>query len=162
MTMPSSSEILWMLLDEVKDPEIPQLSVVELGMIRGIVIDDQQVTVRLAPTFSGCPALELIRAAIRDQLEKGGIATVQVELVFSPPWTTDWISPLGRQKLRDAGIAPPAQHHGLIEVGLLEPVSCPYCGSKDTRLTNSFGPTLCRAIYVCNHCRQPFEMFKPF
>jgi ring-1,2-phenylacetyl-CoA epoxidase subunit PaaD len=161
MTISSSADTLWKLLDEVKDPEIPQLSVVEMGMIREIVTDNMRVTVRLAPTFSGCPALELIRTAIREKLETHGAALVQVELVLSPPWSTDWISPVGRQKLKDAGITPPKQHHGLIEISLLEPVTCPYCGSQDTLLKNSFGPTLCRAIYVCNHCRQPFEMFKP-
>jgi ring-1,2-phenylacetyl-CoA epoxidase subunit PaaD len=156
-----NTDVLWALLDEVKDPEIPSVSVVEMGMIRDIVVDASQVIVKLAPTFSGCPALELIRASIKEKLEAAGAATVQVPLDLSTPWSTDWISPVGRQKLTDAGIAPPLQHHGLIEISLLQPVTCPYCGSHDTRSTNSFGPTLCRAIYTCNHCRQPFEQFKP-
>jgi ring-1,2-phenylacetyl-CoA epoxidase subunit PaaD len=161
MTVQIGVDSIWKLLDEVKDPEIPQLSVVELGMIRGIIVDSGQVVIKLAPTFSGCPALDLIRKAIQERLEQEGAASVQIELVISPPWSTDWITPAGRIKLKDAGIAPPAPHGGLIELSLIEPVSCPYCGARDTRLTSSFGPTLCRGIYVCNHCRQPFELFKP-
>ncbi len=155
------AEPIWKLLEVVKDPEIPSVSVVEMGMIRDIAVDAGQVIVRLTPTFSGCPALELIRTAIIETLEGAGASSVQVQLDLSTPWSTDWISPMGRQKLTDAGIAPPRQHHGLIEISLLEPVTCPYCGSPDTSLKNSFGPTLCRAIYTCNQCRQPFEQFKP-
>ncbi len=148
-------------LEDVKDPEIPVLSVVELGVIRSVHVTGDAVAVDFAPTFAGCPALEVMRAAIDDRLRALGASPVEVRLVLSPPWTTDFISDAGRAKLKAFGLAPPPCHGGLIQVILAEDAACPYCDSTDTTLKNSFGPTLCRAIYVCNTCRQPFEQFKP-
>lgn len=147
-------------LEDVKDPEIPALSVVELGVIRDVQVTGGAVRVDLAPTFAGCPALEVMRAAIEARVRSLGAASVDVRLVLSPPWTTDSISETGRAKLKAFGLAPPRRHDGLIQVLLAEDARCPYCDSANTTLKNSFGPTLCRAIYFCNACHQPFEQFK--
>jgi len=148
-------------LEDVKDPEIPALSVVELGVIRNVHVAGHAVTVDFAPTFAGCPALDVMRAAIEVRLRALGASPVEVRLVLSPPWTTDFISAAGRAKLKAFGLAPPPRHEGLIQVLFADDALCPYCDSADTTLKNSFGPTLCRAIYFCNTCRQPFEQFKP-
>ena len=152
---------IWDLLEDVKDPEIPVVSVVEMGIVREVELEGKKVVVRMTPTFSGCPALQAIQAEIREHLRASGVAQVEVEVQLSPAWTSDWITPPARQKLRDFGLAPPARTNGLIGLGTLQPAVCPYCGSQDTSLKNSFGATLCRAIYVCSSCRQPFEQFKP-
>ena len=154
-------QAIWQALEGVKDPEIPALSVVELGVIRNVHVAGQAVTVDFAPTFAGCPALDVMRAAIEARLRVLGASTVVVRLVLSPPWTTDFISDAGRAKLKAFGLSPPPRHNGLIQILFAEEAACPYCDSTDTTLKNSFGPTLCRAIYVCNTCRQPFEQFKP-
>ena len=151
---------IWELLEDVKDPEIPVVSVVEMGIVREVAIEGDQVIVHMTPTFSGCPALQAIQTDIRQHLLANGAAQVEVEVVLSPAWTSDWISGPARQKLREFGLAPPIRQMGRISLDDLQPATCPYCGSQDTILKNSFGPTLCRAIYVCNHCQQPFEQFK--
>lgn len=154
-------ERIWQALEGVHDPEIPPLSIVEMGLVRAVHVDGQAVEVVLTPTFSGCPALHVIRQAVLDAVHAAGFPQVSVRLQNDPPWTSDWITPEGREKLRQFGLAPPPRHNGLISAALLEVVHCPYCGSEDTELKNPFGPTLCRAIYVCHACRQPFEQFKP-
>ena len=159
-------------LDEVADPEIPAVSIVELGMIQGIDVLPDSIEVELLPTFVGCPALEVIREAVEARLASfDRPATVRIS--FATPWTTDRISPTGREKLRGAGFAPPphlaalAAHpsRALPMAGVLAgdaaPVECPYCGSTRTTLENLFGPTQCRSIRHCAACRQPFEAFKP-
>jgi ring-1,2-phenylacetyl-CoA epoxidase subunit PaaD len=149
-------------LDEVADPEIPNVSVVELGMVERVDIHPEQLVVELLPTFVGCPAVEMIRAAVASRLEAFG-RPVRVEMSFSTPWTTDRISPDGREKLRRSGFAPPPHvvpGRGLPMLGET-PVECPYCGSSETTLENVFGPTQCRSIRHCAACRQPFEAFKP-
>lgn len=155
-----TKERIWGLLEQVMDPEIPVVSVVEMGIVREVEIDDKGVVVRMTPTFSGCPALQAIRSEIRQRLLDHGASQVQVEVVLSPAWSSDWISAPARRKLRAFGLAPPAKLGGRIALSDLQPAVCPYCGSQDTELKNSFGPTLCRAIYVCNGCKQPFEQFK--
>lgn len=160
MTAPAfSDEQLWEALDEVKDPELPVVSVVELGVVRQLEHSADGVTVRLTPTFSGCPALAAMREAIREKLLSLGLRNVSVETVLSPPWTSDWITQAGREKLERYGVAPPGPAPGLIDLGL-EPVRCPRCGSFDTATKNSFGPTRCKSLHVCNACREPFEAFK--
>jgi ring-1,2-phenylacetyl-CoA epoxidase subunit PaaD len=138
---------VWAALAEVTDPEIPVVSVVDLGMVRSVELDGERLRVELLPTFVGCPALELIRGAVAARLA-GMAPEVQVEMTFAEPWTSERITADGRRKLRDSGFAPPGS------------AVCPWCGSRDTALENSFGPTRCRAIFWCNHCRQPFEQFK--
>jgi ring-1,2-phenylacetyl-CoA epoxidase subunit PaaD len=152
---------IWQILEEVKDPEIPVVSVVEMGMIRSVGLEGQKITIRMTPTFAGCPALKVIQAGIAERLRQSGAGEVEVKVTLSPPWSSDWITSDGRRKLKEFGLAPPPLHQGQIDSALDRPAICPYCDSQDTVLKNSFGPTLCRAIYVCNQCHQPFEQFKP-
>lgn len=148
-------------LSEVPDPEIPVVSVVDLGMVREIAIDRHGIRVALLPTFVGCPALEMIRTAVEDRLASFG-RPVDVRFDFGVPWTSERITAMGREKLRAAGFAPPApaQPDVPLLIQLATPVACPNCGSRRTTLENAFGPTRCRAIYHCTACRQPFETFK--
>jgi ring-1,2-phenylacetyl-CoA epoxidase subunit PaaD len=152
---------IWRLLDQIKDPEIPVISIVEMGMVREVQVEDQSVIVVLAPTFAGCPALQVIQDEILRRINASGAYKAEVHITYNPPWSSDDITPQARIKMRQIGLAPPPQHQGFIELALLEPATCPYCGSSNTSIKNNFGPTLCRAIYYCNHCQQPFEQFKP-
>ena len=144
-----TGEQVWDALGEVTDPEIPAVSLVDLGVVRGIEIDGTRVHVALAPTFLGCPALDVMRQRVEARLRELGVDP-DVEVLRGDDWSTERITPAGREKLRAAGFAPPTRG---------EP-SCPYCGSTDTRLENLFGPTPCRSIRYCSSCRQPFEQFK--
>lgn len=152
---------VWHALDEVPDPEIPAVSVVELGMVREVRLEPGTVVVALAPTFAGCPAFDAIAAAVQARVAALGVPAVRVERVLSPPWTSDAISDAGRRKLRAFGLAPPGRHHGLLELELEAPVACPRCGSFDTEQTSAFGSTLCRAIHRCRACGEAFERLKP-
>jgi ring-1,2-phenylacetyl-CoA epoxidase subunit PaaD len=155
-------DTIWKLLEDVKDPEIPVVSLVEMGIVREVKIsDDHSVTVAITPTFSACPALRTMKDDIVERLQAAGIAQVEVQIVYSPPWTSDWITFEAREKLRIFGLAPAPQHGGNFEVMLLDAVACPYCGSHNTSLRNSFGSTPCRMIFYCNACQQPFEQMKP-
>ncbi len=151
------------VLQTVPDPEVPVISVVELGVVRDVVIDGDAVKVTMTPTYSGCPAMKEMEADIRTALHARGVANVDVELVLSPAWTTDWIGPEAREKLRRYGIAPPgkAEPQGLITLTRArQAVRCPWCGSSDTTLQSEFGSTACKAIHKCNACLQPFDAFK--
>ena len=149
-------------LESVKDPEIPVISLVELGMIPDVTMTSGRVTVRMLPTFAGCPALEVMRGDIRRAVEAAGFPDPRVEVVFDPPWTTDRVTPAGLKKLKKFGLAPPQRHGGMgATENALEQVACPHCDSKNTTLESMFGPTLCRSIHYCNDCRQSFEQFKP-
>ena len=153
---------VWEALREVEDPEIPVISVVDLGVVRDVKVEDGRVHVEFTPTFLGCPALEVMRSQMAERIvELGG--EPDVEVVLDDSWSTDRITPEGREKLRAAGFAPPAPR----EVGGPQLVQlqsngfrCPYCGSRDTALENIFGPTPCRSLRYCRDCRQPFEQFK--
>lgn len=155
------SDRIWEILEQVKDPEIPVVSVVEMGLIRNVGIDGDKVIITMTPTFAGCPALQVMKQAVEENLKDSGAQEVEVKMTFSPPWSSDWILPEGRRKLKEFGLAPPQRHGGDVQAGLMEAVTCPYCDSQKTTLKNSFGPTLCRAIYYCENCQQPFEQFKP-
>jgi ring-1,2-phenylacetyl-CoA epoxidase subunit PaaD len=146
---------VWDALAEVPDPEIPMISVVDLGIIRLVERDDAHVRVEVMPTFVACPALDIIRDTIRERLA-GFAPIVEVVTTFAEPWTTERITPEGRRKLRASGFAPPVPGEEMLPIT----VECPYCGSHHTDLENPFGPTLCRAIYYCHDCHQPFEQFK--
>lgn len=147
---------VWAALHDVHDPEIPTISVVDLGVVRSVETHAGGVRVELLPTFVGCPAIEVMRSAVEDRVRELA-ADVRVEISFAEPWTTERITPEGRRALRSAGFAPP----GELSVWPSMPAAeCPYCGSSNTSLENAFGPTLCRAIYHCADCRQPFEQFK--
>jgi ring-1,2-phenylacetyl-CoA epoxidase subunit PaaD len=153
---------IWQALEQVKDPEIPVVSVVEMGIVREVLVDGEAVRVTMTPTFSGCPALDVMRREIETAVRQLGITNITVETVLYPPWSTDWISDAARDKLRQFGLAPPQKHGGdLISVAFLDVAQCPRCGSKNTTLKNSFGPTLCRMIYYCLDCQDAFEQFKP-
>lgn len=156
-----NEEAIWAALQEVVDPEIPVVSLVEMGIVRGVELAGQDAVVTITPTFSGCPALHVMQQDIIERLKTLGCPSVSVKTVLHPPWSSDWISDEGRQKLKEFGLAPPQRHGGNIAITFFEPVSCPYCDSADTRVKNEFGPTLCRAIYYCQSCQQPFEQFKP-
>ncbi|MGH2358631.1 MAG: 1,2-phenylacetyl-CoA epoxidase subunit PaaD [Candidatus Limnocylindria bacterium] len=155
----------WEALADVPDPEIPVISVVDLGVIRSVAFEGERLTVEMLPTYVGCPAIEVMRQQIGERLRAEGLAReIEVRLTFAEPWTSDRISAAGRERLRASGFAPPeavvSVSEGLDELTLLPVATCPYCGSRNTTLENPFGPTLCRAIYHCADCRQPFEQFK--
>lgn len=146
-------------LSEVNDPEIPTLSVVDLGMVHDVSCIDGAVRIRMTPTFVGCPALAIIQQNVERRVEQVvGAVSVQVEFVFDEAWTTDKISEEGKHKLLEFGIAPPACT--LLQMQALQ-ADCPYCGSSNTRVENLFGPTACRSLFFCKDCRQPFEGMKP-
>ena len=150
----------WSALALVTDPEIPVLGVVDMGIIADVRIDGDRVIVDLTPTFTGCPALDVIRRDIQGALAGIGETTATVNVVYHPPWTSDRITETGRRKLKEFGLAPPQRGCGAHLVDL-ETVACPYCDSTNTTLESLFGPTLCRSIHYCNACRQSFEHFKP-
>jgi ring-1,2-phenylacetyl-CoA epoxidase subunit PaaD len=167
---------VWAALAEVPDPEIPVVSVADLGLVHRIELDAGRLRVELLPTFVGCPALELIRRSVADRLQ-GMAPQVEVEMTFAVPWTSDRITEEGRSKLRQSGFSPPAngsesafgrrpedsgrQSRAVFTTIPVRPsATCPHCGSADTALENLFGPTLCRTLFWCNRCRQPFEQFK--
>jgi ring-1,2-phenylacetyl-CoA epoxidase subunit PaaD len=159
----SETEV-WEALAEVPDPEIPVVSVVDLGLVHAVELDGERLRVELLPTFVGCPALELIRRSVADRLA-GMAPLVEVEMTFAVPWTSDRITADGRRKLRDSGFAPPgpapsSQGPLFTTITTRPRATCPFCGSADTALENLFGPTLCRTLFWCNRCRQPFEQFK--
>ncbi len=156
-------ESVYETLATVMDPEVPVISVVELGIIREVDVVEDRVTVTVTPTYSGCPAMREIEDDIRTALLGAGAHEVTVLMTFAPAWTTDWIGAEAREKLRAYGIAPPgrAEQGGLITLTRRRTaVPCPFCGSSDTRLQSEFGSTACKAIHVCNACRQPFDEFK--
>jgi len=157
-------QAIWAALDEVHDPEIPTISIVDLGVVGTVEVAPGRIRVAILPTFVGCPAVDLMCAAVEDQL-RGFAPQVQARVSFAETWTSDRITPRGRRHLRESGFAPPAplgEPDGRSDLmsPLLPVAQCPYCGSADTTLANAFGPTLCRAIYHCAECQQPFEQFK--
>ncbi len=156
-------ENIWTALYDVKDPEIPVISVVDLGIIVKIVMDDQsKATVTMTPTFTGCPAIDYMKEEI--QAKVAGLDFVkeaEVIVDFSEAWTSDRISDKGRDQLKNFGLAPPAKHGGNVDMAAVSKVSCPNCGSADTTLNTPFGPTLCRSIHFCFNCKEGFEGFKP-
>ena len=153
------------ILDTVMDPEVPVLSVVELGVVREVEVSGDAVTVTITPTYSGCPAMHVMEEEIRAALLGAGFAEVRVRTVLAPAWTTDWMSASAREKLRAYGIAPPGQAivEELIPLGrTVRTVECPFCGSANTTTQSEFGATACKSLHVCHSCRQPFEHFKAF
>jgi ring-1,2-phenylacetyl-CoA epoxidase subunit PaaD len=165
---PARDATVWAALAEISDPEIPAISLVDLGVIRGFAFEPrppggERLTVELMPTFVGCPAIEVMRQQIGERLAEMAVEVV-VDLTFAEPWTSDRITPAGREALRASGFAPPMSIGSTFSgdsLTVLPIATCPYCASRNTTLENPFGPTLCRAIYHCADCRQPFEAFKP-
>jgi ring-1,2-phenylacetyl-CoA epoxidase subunit PaaD len=157
-----TEDTIWDALDEIPDPEIPIVTLVEMGIIRDVDIEGKHITVTMTPTFSGCPALEVMKDDIKTRLSDMGAEDVTVETSFSPPWTSDWITEEARDKLRDYGIAPPPHLKGQpVEIVLVEPTPCPRCEATNTDITNMWGPTACKTLLVCRSCGEPFEAFKP-
>jgi ring-1,2-phenylacetyl-CoA epoxidase subunit PaaD len=165
----ATKEAILEILTEVKDPELPVVDIVELGIVRDVAFEGNRVRIDVTPTYSGCPAMEVIEREIVEALNSHGFSGVTVRYTFSPPWTTDWISDKTKEKLREYGIAPPSR---ATESGTAEQlvtirrapatVECPYCGSSNTEEKSQFGSTACKAIHYCNGCHQPFDYFKSF
>lgn len=153
--------VIWNLLQEIKDPEIPVISMIEMGMINKVAIDGSVVTIEVLPTFVGCPAIEIMKNNISEKVrEVEGVTDVIVNFVFEPAWSSDRITDVGREKLNGFGIAPPPKQD-LIQIGELWEVNCPFCGSPYTKMENLFGPAACRSILYCESCKNPFEAIKP-
>lgn len=162
MRMVNTAKI-WSLLEQVNDPEVPVLSVVDLGIIRDVREGDPGLEVVLTPTYSGCPAMDAIRMNIRMVLLQNGYTDVRLLTVLSPAWTTDWMSDRGKEKLKEYGIAPPLPSQQVCHPALFhreEAVACPHCNSYHTTLISEFGSTACKALYRCEDCQEPFDYFK--
>jgi ring-1,2-phenylacetyl-CoA epoxidase subunit PaaD len=157
----NSERKVWKALEQVRDPEIPSVSIIEMGMVQQVEVQAESVQVVIVPTFSGCPALDFIKAQVVSALHGAGFEHAEVRVDPTIAWSSDRIQPSAFEKMKQLGLAPPPRHGGDFVRILDEPVPCPYCGSDQTVAKNDFGSTLCRAIYYCNHCQQPFERFKP-
>lgn len=151
---------IWELAASVFDPEVPVLTIEDLGVLRGVSVAGDRVAVQITPTYSGCPAVDAMRDDIVSALHGGGYDDVTVSVVLAPAWTTDWMSEAGRDKLSEYGIAPPARREagGAVQLGL--GIQCPRCGSLHTREVSHFGSTSCKSLYVCQRCQEPFDHFK--
>lgn len=150
------------ILESVMDPEIPTLSIVDLGIVTGIQSENEgQANIKLTPTFSGCPALKIMESLVYDALMQNGFSDVHVHTSFDVQWNSNMITEKGLEALKKHGLAPPPKHDGYIELDVLSDTPCPLCGSRNTTLKTPFGPTLCRSIHYCNQCKNAFEGFKP-
>lgn len=160
--MTTTEAEIWTWLKEVTDPEIPVLTVVDMGVVRKVATDGDNIKVSITPTYSGCPAMNEIENNIRETLMSKGFQNVEVEMVLSPPWTTDWLSEEGRNKLREFGIAPPegTSADKRVLFGEAKKPQCPLCSSTDTEMISQFGSTACKALYRCHNCKEPFDYFK--
>lgn len=156
-----TTSTIYQWLEEVKDPEIPVLSLVDLGVITEIDIQQHKVKIVMTPTFVGCPALDMMKEDVTTVLRKNGVENVEIEISYKRPWTSDLISEKGKTALKKFGLAPPPKAEIFTDLEVLEQVPCPRCGGTNTVLKNAFGPTLCRSIHYCNTCREAFEQFKP-
>ena len=152
--------IAWDAAATVVDPEIPVLTIADLGVLREVTVTDDGVEVAITPTYSGCPAMNMIALEIELALAREGIPNARVRTVLSPAWTTDWMSEQGRRKLKDYGIAPPAAAGGRRALFGVQQVACPQCGSTDTEVLSEFGSTSCKALWRCKACREPFDYYK--
>jgi ring-1,2-phenylacetyl-CoA epoxidase subunit PaaD len=150
----------WDVAAQVVDPEIPVLTIADLGVLRDVAVNDGCVEVAITPTYSGCPAMDMITLEIELALEREGIRNSRVRTVLSPAWTTDWMSDDGRRKLKEYGIAPPQAASSRRALFGEQIVACPQCGSDDTELLSEFGSTSCKALWRCRNCREPFDYFK--
>jgi len=158
--MVKESEI-WEWLEEVFDPEVPVLTVVDLGVVRKVIVSEKGVHVVITPTYSGCPAMKVIEEDIIAKLTEKGVENTSVELVLSPAWTTDWLTESGKNKLREYGIAPPEHEvDKSVLFGEATVVPCPLCSSRNTKMISQFGSTACKAHYQCQDCLEPFDYFK--
>lgn len=155
-------EDVYAILAQVEDPEVPVLTIEDLGVLRDVEIDGSRIDVIITPTYSGCPAMDMITVNIKAAMQDAGYEDVHVKLVLSPAWTTDWMSEAGKQKLKAYGIAPPVEQTGdkSFLFGEEKTVPCPQCDSANTEVISQFGSTACKALYRCNDCKEPFDYFK--
>jgi len=158
----TTKEKILSILETVTDPEVPVLSVIDLGIVREVKVQDGNIEILITPTYSGCPAMDVINMNIRIALSTLGLKNVKVTQVLSPAWTTDWMSEKGKQKLKDYGIAPPTPKQQVCNEKLFseEAIQCPHCNSWHTHRVSEFGSTACKALYVCDDCKEPFDYFK--
>ena len=154
--MVDTTESIYDTLGRVTDPEVPVLTILDLGIVRNVEWKDGECIVTITSTYTGCPAMDMIAAQIRMELAAAGYNKVRIEQSIRPAWTTDWMSEAGKQKLKEYGIAPPDKRFSIPEDG----VTCPRCGSSNTRLVSEFGSTACKALYQCRDCQEPFDFFK--
>lgn len=160
--MDSRTSSVYSALETVMDPEIPTISLVDMGIVTGVEWNEQgQPHVKLTPTFSGCPALRVMEDLVRDKLKEMGYESAQVSTSFEVAWNTNMITEKGLAALKKHGLAPPQKHDGYIELDVLSDVECPLCGSRNTSMQSPFGPTLCRSMHYCRNCKNAFEAFKP-
>jgi len=157
-----TKEKIYFLLHEIPDPEIPVISIIELGVIRDVKAEGKTIEVTITPTYSGCPAMKQMEDDVRKKLLENGFEQVKINTVFNPPWTTDWLNEEARQKLRDYGIAPPEENTTDKSFLTNKPkhITCPRCKSKNTAMVSQFGSTACKALYKCNDCLEAFDYFK--
>lgn len=151
------------ILKSVNDPEVPVLSIIDLGILRDVIINDDEIEILITPTYSGCPAMDMISMNIKLALIENGHKKIKITSVLSPAWTTDWMSEEGKQKLKAFGIAPPTLKQQICHTELFhegEAIQCPRCNSYHTKLISQFGSTACKALYVCETCKEPFDYFK--
>jgi ring-1,2-phenylacetyl-CoA epoxidase subunit PaaD len=160
--MQTREKTVWQLLEQVPDPEIPVLSIVDLGIVRQVTFSGETLTLAITPTYSGCPAMDMIGVNIRAVLQDAGYGNIEIKNILSPAWTTDWLSAKGREKLLAYGIAPPsALSTAKMDIlGEAKRVACPLCGSSNTELLSQFGSTACKALFRCKDCLEPFDYFK--
>jgi ring-1,2-phenylacetyl-CoA epoxidase subunit PaaD len=158
-----STKKIWKLLENVNDPEVPVLSVIDLGIVRDVKINDDEIEIIITPTYSGCPAMDMIKMNIKMVLLENGFQKIKITSILSPAWTTDWMSEHGKEKLKSFGIAPPTVKQQVCHTELFhngEAIQCPRCNSYNTTLISQFGSTACKALYVCEDCKEPFDYFK--
>jgi ring-1,2-phenylacetyl-CoA epoxidase subunit PaaD len=158
-----STSAVWKILEQVNDPEVPVLSVIDLGIVRNVEVINDEVIVTVTPTYSGCPATDVINMSIKLALIENGFKKVQVKTVLSPAWTTEWMTETGKQKLKAYGIAPPQPMQVVCTIESFqeeEAIQCPHCNSYRTKLISRFGSTACKALYRCEDCKEPFDYFK--
>ncbi|MFY7963654.1 MAG: 1,2-phenylacetyl-CoA epoxidase subunit PaaD [Chitinophagaceae bacterium] len=157
ISSPPSTHKIWQLLETVSDPEIPVLSIVDLGIVRDVKVVDEHIEVVITPTYTGCPAMDMIAMNIRLALIENGFQKIKITSVLSPAWTTDWITEKGKLELKKYGIAPPKGNANSITKDGIE---CPQCNSTNTSIISEFGSTACKALFKCNDCKEPFDYFK--
>jgi ring-1,2-phenylacetyl-CoA epoxidase subunit PaaD len=157
-----STDQIWQWLKEVSDPEIPVLTVVDMGVVRDVELEEENLTISITPTYSGCPAMNEIEENIKKTLHGKGLENVKVKTLISPPWTTDWMTDEGKERLREFGIAPPEGGSKDKSTLFAEPkkVTCPHCRSTETEMISQFGSTACKSMYKCEDCLEPFDYFK--
>ena len=158
-----SIQHIWSILETVTDPEIPVLTIVDLGIVREVKLNDAEVEIIITPTYTGCPAMDMITMNIRLVMAEHGFKKIKITSVLSPAWTTDWMSEAGKEKLKEYGIAPPHPRQSVCDTKLFaeqEAIQCPHCNSYHTKLISQFGSTACKALYQCDDCKEPFDYFK--